>query len=404
MKEPSALPSRLGHFPCIDGYRALAALAVVAFHVTGELGLHRRGSGGGYTSLLGTCGVAAFFVISGFLLYRPYVAAHLDGRPLPIGWRTFYRRRVLRIFPAYWVALAVDAYVLRVIRLRGLTDTLLFFGLLHTYKRGRVLGGLGISWTLCIEISFYAALPLIASGIGRLVSRPQSLPARIGVELTVLMGMAILGSGYRLVALFVLHGRSAPMMSWLPAYLDWFAIGMAFALASAAADRQRRLPPVVRFLGQNPLVCLLLAGELVWMTTLLRLPRGFASPSAAQLFWSHLLVGAFAGLLLLPGVVGDQGAGAFRSFLRSPGMVWLGTISYGIFLWHRVWLSFALRTSHYSGAGLAWAQLFFPVIVLTLVTAWLSFVLIEAPLMRHRATRRRLDRETQIDGMVEVAP
>jgi peptidoglycan/LPS O-acetylase OafA/YrhL len=52
--------------------------------------------------------VGVFFALSGFLLYRPYLAARLAGRPQP-STRSFLRRRWLRILPAYWVALTVLA-------------------------------------------------------------------------------------------------------------------------------------------------------------------------------------------------------------------------------------------------------------------------------------------------------
>ena len=102
-------PERHQHFPCFDGLRAIAALAVLLHHVgfaTGWSQTHRFGE------LLahGDAGVPIFFVISGFLLYRPFVAAHLDGRP-PIGYLRFMRRRIVRIVPVFWVALIVIALV-----------------------------------------------------------------------------------------------------------------------------------------------------------------------------------------------------------------------------------------------------------------------------------------------------
>ena len=97
--EPSAAG---GRFPCFDGLRAIAALAVFTSHMFGEL--HHEGT---FTapnwilnalSRLGLFGVAVFFVISGFLLYRPFAIAALDGRPGP-AWLPFWKRRFFRIFP-----------------------------------------------------------------------------------------------------------------------------------------------------------------------------------------------------------------------------------------------------------------------------------------------------------------
>ena len=76
----------------LDALRMLAAIAVFTYHVSGEW--NPRGSlvDGGYV------GVSVFFVLSGFLLYRPFVAG-------PVKLRSFALRRVARIYPAYWFAL-----------------------------------------------------------------------------------------------------------------------------------------------------------------------------------------------------------------------------------------------------------------------------------------------------------
>ena len=94
-------------FPLFDSLRGLAALAIVLTHV----GL---GSGANYNAAYGALlarldiGVTLFFVLSGFLLYRPFVAARIEDRPA-LRLRDYARRRVLRIVPAYWLALTVLA-------------------------------------------------------------------------------------------------------------------------------------------------------------------------------------------------------------------------------------------------------------------------------------------------------
>ncbi|MGH2929844.1 MAG: acyltransferase family protein, partial [Solirubrobacteraceae bacterium] len=73
---------RTVRFPCFDGLRALAALSVIGVHTTFVSGFTGRSGIGRYTSRL-EIGVSVFFVISGFLLYRPFVAAHFEGREAP---------------------------------------------------------------------------------------------------------------------------------------------------------------------------------------------------------------------------------------------------------------------------------------------------------------------------------
>src|SRR6516225_7061020 len=104
--------SRGTHFPCFDGLRAIAALTVIGVHTAFASGFTTKHPGWGrYTSRL-EIGVEVFFVISGFLLYRPFVAHHFGGRSArPAG--AFWLRRVKRIIPAYWVAFLVITYVMR---------------------------------------------------------------------------------------------------------------------------------------------------------------------------------------------------------------------------------------------------------------------------------------------------
>jgi peptidoglycan/LPS O-acetylase OafA/YrhL len=95
-------------FPLFDSLRGIAVLAVVIFHVAFITGALNVRVAGDVLGVLGDVGVVLFFVISGFLLYRPFVAARAHGRRPPDPVR-YARRRALRIVPAYWVALTVLA-------------------------------------------------------------------------------------------------------------------------------------------------------------------------------------------------------------------------------------------------------------------------------------------------------
>src|SRR5918911_5479930 len=100
--------ARADRFPLFDSLRAIAALSVFAAHA--YLILEGFGSPNPLRDVLVRLdvGVTIFFVISGFLLYRPFVRARLRSapppRPLAYAWR-----RLLRIAPAYWVALTIIA-------------------------------------------------------------------------------------------------------------------------------------------------------------------------------------------------------------------------------------------------------------------------------------------------------
>src|SRR5215217_6090443 len=96
-------------FPALDGIRAIAASMVVVYHAV-FFTTWFTATGGGYLGVL-NAGVWAFFVTSGFLLYLPFADHHLGGaRALDVG--AYAIRRVARIYPAYWVALAFFTLVL----------------------------------------------------------------------------------------------------------------------------------------------------------------------------------------------------------------------------------------------------------------------------------------------------
>src|ERR1700687_373775 len=101
------------HFPCFDGLLSIAALLVLVHLPAWVSAFTKSSSLGLYTSRL-EIGVSVFFLISGFLLYRPFAVSHLSERTSPNS-RRFWERRLLRIVPAYWLALTVLTYVFHAI-------------------------------------------------------------------------------------------------------------------------------------------------------------------------------------------------------------------------------------------------------------------------------------------------
>lgn len=89
----------MGRDPALTGLRAIAALAVVGTHAAFATGVLTHGYLGALTARL-DIGVAVFFVLSGYLLFRPWVRAAADGIPAP-SVRRYGRHRVRRILPAY---------------------------------------------------------------------------------------------------------------------------------------------------------------------------------------------------------------------------------------------------------------------------------------------------------------
>lgn len=379
------------HFPGFDGLRALAALAVLFSHASSWTGLDSGdAASGAYMARLGQFGVAVFFVISGFLLYRPYAVAHLGGGRTPVT-TDFYRRRFFRIFPAYWVALTAFLFVVQYAAVRSPFEVVQQYLLLQVYDSKTVISGLPQAWSLCVEVSFYLLLPGIAMVIGAVGRRAtQHGGSRLRVELMAVGSLYMAGQLFRFAVLAGRPSLQSPTFLWLPGTIDWFAIGMAFAVMSAAQARGTRLPRMLSTVSRWPLVSWLFAAELYWILVQLDLPRGFVPPTAPQHMGKHLLLGAAAGLLVLPAVFDHGGRTAVARLLTSPPLRAVGVVSYSVFLWHVIWIRKAAEwLDRPRGSGDFWIVAMVG-LALTLAWAAVAYRVIERPAIEMGRRRDRL--------------
>lgn len=370
-------------FPCLDGIRAVAALLVVVTHVGGRTGRNELvGPIPELTNQLGALGVSIFFALSGFLLYRPFVAADLAGERAP-GTGPYLRRRLLRIVPAYWVALTCAVYVFDSVEvpIHGAGDLLLYYGFGQTYSRLTPLGGLPQAWTLCVEMTFYLALPLFALAVRHLVGRRARVETRFTAEVLAVLALATAGVVFRW---FALLGRPYEVnpLNWLPALTDWFAVGMLLAVLHAWTAVGGAVPAPLLALARRPWLAVAAAAALVAALPLLDLPRGIQGMAAVDHMARNLVFATVGLVLLVVGVFGDQRRGAVRRFLRSRPVHFLGTVSYGIFLWHVIVLR---ELADRLGLERTWggfAVLLPLTCAVTVAVAWLSWVAVEQPLLR----------------------
>jgi peptidoglycan/LPS O-acetylase OafA/YrhL len=337
---PGGLGSSSGRFAGFDGLRALAALGVLVTHVALQAGFVVRDPRGHYLSRLDV-GVAVFFVLSGFLLYRPFVARRMDGRPLA-DTRAYLRNRFLRIFPAYWLALTVLAVVLDTRDrndFQSVGDFVRYFGLLQSYSASTALGGLQQAWTLTNEIAFYLLLPLWAIGAAYVARR---LPPRraVAVELWVLAAAAAGALAWR----YWLHSLSGddvslgtfdPRLHWLPANFHLFVPGMALAVGLEWSRRRDRPLRLLEWPRRHPMVCWLGAAACFWaVSTQLGLGFEVGATEPTQGVLKEALYGGIGFLLVLPVALAGATLPRTLRWLGSRPMVALGVLSYGIYLWH----------------------------------------------------------------------
>lgn len=310
---PIGASARLEGF---DGLRAVAVLCVASYHFFQTSAVFPIGAttafdvGGQFR-----VGVWVFFVLSGFLLYRPYARAHLGAGRAPSAVR-YARSRFLRIWPAYAAALFVLTYVWHRVAIDGPNGFLVHLFLVQNYVPSQFIrGGIGPAWSLVVEVAFYAFLPVYAAIVGSGTKRRDPWT----VELVGLAVVAVLGFAWQIAT--VGHPLPATM---LPSFLPTFAIGMMFAVA-VAHRRDLGLSKLARRPGACWSVALaLLVGK--------GIIGGFDFFELGFEIQNQVVYSTVAALVVMPAVFGARDRVGNR-VLRSRPFHGLGLISYGVFLW-----------------------------------------------------------------------
>jgi peptidoglycan/LPS O-acetylase OafA/YrhL len=320
-------------FPLLDSVRGIALLAVVAAHSSFFMSI---GGSSSLSHLRFDFSVRVFFMISAFLLYRPWVRARLAEWEPPsaaaFGWRRF-----LRIMPAYWVALTVISLWIGLDYVFTGHGIWTYYGLLQVYQPGWAVGGLTQAWTLCVEVVFYASLPLWGGLMRRLSASSNAQKIR-----QELIGCAILlaiSFAYKvaITATGAIDGRDGvPLQINTLTFLDDFAIGMALGVLSAYYEGRRDLPRALRLHDRHPGIAWGVALGLLAVTSLAVgvFGRVAANISGPEYVTRHYLLALIGVGLLLPALFGDPSRGFVRRVLASRVLTYLGMISYGVYLWH----------------------------------------------------------------------
>jgi peptidoglycan/LPS O-acetylase OafA/YrhL len=363
--------------PAVEGMRACAAMGVVVTHVAFQTG-H---SGGVAGRLFGRfdLAVAVFFALSGFLLWRGHAAAARDLGPRPLTGH-YLRSRVVRIMPAYLVAVVVILSLLPDADHASLTVWLANLTLTQIYVPLTLTGGLTQMWSLSVEVTFYLALPILA---------PLARRVPVAARVPAIAALGALSWAWGWVPLHTGPGLSS--LNWPPAFFSWFAAGMLLAewvhspIGLPHRLARRRVPMAVIAVLAFLVAASPLAG-----------PEGLVPGTATQ-FAVKTATGSLVAFALVGPLVLDRPDTSHR-LLGSTGMVTLGRWSYGLFIWHLAALAMVfpvIGTFPFSGRMPT-------VLVLTLVfgfaIAAVSYGLVESPC---REALRTWERRKRKGGPIE---
>jgi peptidoglycan/LPS O-acetylase OafA/YrhL len=368
-------------FPCLDAYRAIGMLMVIAFHADFASLAHDKGLVGDIVRRF-DLSLAFFFVLSAFLLFRPYAVAQLSGRqPMPI--RKFYRHRVLRIFPGYWFALLALVVVFGM-RFESFGDVLTYAFILQNYT-GKVFDPqyqmIYQAWSLGTEIAFYLLLPLFALWVRRrTIGRSADQQLRY---VLIASGIAfVFGVAFRIFMVSTTPSWQESGILSLPCWLDFFAMGVALAVISAWMECTSRDFTLVGWLGRHPAWSWVMAGVVFFGATRFRAGPQPLKLNGVEYVSRYLLYVVVAVFFLAPGMFGDQNKGLIRRGLRSKALVYLGTVSLGFYLFHIAIMDKVQDWFGYAPFEASFTRLLLVAVPLSVVAATISYYLVERSFLR----------------------
>lgn len=356
MHDEAGDPKSSSRIPSLDGIRAIAVAFVCLSHLIG-----------GPTAPLdvGTVGVRAFFVLSGFLI-TTLLLSEYDRRGT-INLPRFYFRRAIRIFPAYYTYLAVIALAgsLGVIALRR-ND--LLYGLTYTvnYFMPQSSAFVQHAWSLAVEEQFYLLWPAVLVLAGR----------RRGLQLALLYVCAA-----PIIRIIVHESLSDPMKGTIRYRFE--TVADALAAGCVLAGYRARLWAI-------PWYQRILTSRWFWIVPLAVIGLAFIKSNAFQAILGASVMNI--GLVLIT----DRGMRLSTSpvgrLLNTRVFVATGVLSYSIYLWQQPFLA-----AH----QVAWWAALPANIVFTVLAALASYYLIERPFL---ALRTRLANGSYLVRVASVLP
>jgi peptidoglycan/LPS O-acetylase OafA/YrhL len=358
-------PDSLKYMPQLDALRALAVLAVMVHHF---LPVDRYIPTDYIT--LGLLAVRLFFVLSGFLITG--ILLNYRNEPRGTALRRFYLRRILRIFPIYsltlFIALALQVRPIQ----QGAFWHLAYLSNYVAVSHPEWMGPASHFWTLAVEEQFYFVWPFIMLFVPR-----KFLTATIA-------GTVALAVLFRMFVLYVLGISIDAAGLFTFATLDSLGGGALLALFHYDERLRPRLPSLMRLFLISGLFIVTLS------TVLYVFNRGF------RILHTFLTLGVSFLFVVLIEKTARGFKGTAKTVMENPAVLYVGKISYGLYVYHNFMLAIVLYYLLKWTATPDYRLVAILSTVTTFATAIVSWHLIERPLSqlknRFMPTKQRTER------------
>lgn len=333
----------------IEGLRGLAAAMVIITHTNQRMAPDAGPDWLGTVANLGGQGLTLFFALSGFLLYRPFASAMVNGTSFP-ELRRYFNNRALRIFPGYVAIFLIVALVAGVAYLRPaelgevsvagdqpvgyMTDPLLLISnalMLQTLIPTAIKTGIPVAWSLTVELVFYIVMPLMALIAFKLIGRARKSPvlwASLPIAAMLVIGLAgkfwyalITNPANRAEEYYLEWGGNwtAVLARSFLYHADLFAYGMIAALVLCLYKSGTITPETLQRYRWAALAAGVVCVPIAWKF-------GYSNSGFA------VLSGAVILFVSTPNVRNQPGQ--LSGILEARPFKIAGTISYSAYLWH----------------------------------------------------------------------
>ena len=307
----------------------------------------------------GWMGVPLFFVLSGYLLGGQVLGVRLDGTFL----KRFWLRRFLRIYPAVWaellILLALGTFITGLISAEGMATLPLQFLLWINLPPFMAQPINGVWWTLPVELGFYLLLPFLG-----LMARWANWVVLLAAAVLITVGWRAFWFAYSDVETYL---SILPVLDSLPGVLLTFSLGFSLNFLTRSLSVSQRRWGVI--------LCLI--GLLALMQWQLTLDDVYWSGHWILVVWPPMVAICIAGLVFFFENPSPEWQWLGRRFL-----VWLGHVSFGIYLWHFQVMRVLVLIYPDQWSTPAKSLLALAIsLTTTLILAALSYYLIEKPLM-----------------------